>query len=808
MRRAWLGVLVTACALAVVNPASAAQTKYSFAGGCYAASGLPGAEAVRMQATALGSYLLYRPDRTFVALADGAPGVATTPSPAADWTVEPATGGAFTLAPKSDPSKRYSVTFTKANGCADYPEAELDATGTPGKGATSYGTTQGLLEGHMHWMSYQYFGGEFHCGAPWHPYGIAYALPDCSTIEGPQGTSASFQNFLNYGNPAQPHDTRGFPVMAQQAAGNLTVEGNYWRWVQRAWMSGLRVMVMGVNENRVLCELQPKRDQSCDEMTTVRRGFKALHELQDYVDAQAGGPGKGFFQIVTNPYDARRVVNQGRMAVIEEIEISELFGCSNLDHPTCDTASVDRQLDEMYDLGVRSSLLLNKFDNPLVGVRFDSGLTGVIINAGNKASAGSYFSAETCKGPLHDNTIETLSPQASAALAGPLATAGIQTGSVPAYPPAPHCNTRGLTTLGKHVVNRMMDKHMIVNPDHMSQAGVDETLSLLEARKYSGVISPHGWMDPGNWPRLWKLGGLAFPGHSSAKSYVDDYRKFRPKSTPFKLGWGYGADLGGLSHQPDADGAKITYPFKSYDGKVTFQREKTGDRTFDYNTEGVATYGQYPDWFEDLRRLGGQAMVTDMESGAEAYLEMWERADGVPDTACHNRGGAITTAGRGDLRIGEDWTTLLKTAGQPQQRTRAWSWCVKGPRNVGKADVAVLSQGGKVQLVGTTARRFAGPFRVGNRASFTGVKRHGRYVALAKGGRIRAAGAAAKSLGRKATKRAIRRVRAAQASQTARPAFVPSDAERTGRLVGYTLAGSSNPTLDRALALYCHLQLG
>ena len=58
----------------------------------------------------------------------------------------------------------------------------------------------------------------------------------------------------------------------------------------------------------------------------------------------------------------------------------------------------------------------------------------------------------------------------------------------------------------------MMDKRMIVNPDHMCQAGVDATLTLLEARWYSGVISPHGWMDPGNWPRLWKLGGLAFAG--------------------------------------------------------------------------------------------------------------------------------------------------------------------------------------------------------------------------------------------------------------------------------------------------------
>ena len=51
--------------------------------------------------------------------------------------------------------------------------------------------------------------------------------------------------------------------------------------------------------------------------------------------------------------------------------------------------------------------------------------------------------------------------------------------NLPAYPPAPHCNTRGLTNLGAHTVDDMMNKGMIVNPDHMSQRGVDATLNRL-----------------------------------------------------------------------------------------------------------------------------------------------------------------------------------------------------------------------------------------------------------------------------------------------------------------------------------------
>ena len=463
----------------------------------------------------------------------------------------------------------------------------------------------------MHWMAYDYFGGRFRCGRPWHAYGIAYALPGLRRHRGPAGLRPRrCRTPSPTATRCQPHSTASYPTLPNQSKDNLTYEGMYYRWVERVWKAGLRLMVMGVNENRVLCELQTNRTESCNEMDTMRRGFRAIRELEDYVDAQAGGPGKGFFQVVTDPFEARKVINQGRMAVVLEIETSEPFDCLGWEQVTCDKAQIDRQIDEMHRIGVRSSLLLNKFDNPLTGVRFDSGAASYLINAGNKQSAGSFWSAKTCTGragrqpdrlrradrPARSSTRRST---ASASRAAPC----------PFYPPAPHCNTRGLTELGRHAVRRMMDLGWIVNPDHMSQAAVDDTLTLLESRHYSGVISPHGWMDPGNWPRLWKLGGMAFPGHSATDDYIDDWKQYRPRETPFAFGWGYGADLGGLSHQPDksAEGS-ISYPFKSYDGKVTFDRQKTGERTFDFTKEGVAHYGLYADWLEDLRRVGRPAV--------------------------------------------------------------------------------------------------------------------------------------------------------------------------------------------------------
>jgi hypothetical protein len=856
-RTRWLwGLLLLALALLMTPVAAQAkakpQTRYSLVHGCYALSSangrpLAGAEHIRMQATTLGRYLLYRPDSTFLAAqADGSVSPASDASPAADWRVARVGRGLFTLAPQSATGRVLSVSgngtaaladpgtagnaaqirFVPVTGCAVYPEAALDATGRPAKASTSFGRVGGLVEGHMHWMTFEFLGGQFHCGRPWHPYGIRYALPDCSSVEGPQGTAAPFQNFLNYGNPGQPHDTSGYPQLTAWSAGNLTYEGTYWRWIQRAYLGGMRLMVMGINENRVLCELQSNKQTNCNEMDTVRRGLKDTRELQRYVDAQAGGPGKGFFQIVTDPYAARRVINQGKMAVVLEIEVSEPFDCRGWEQSSCDQAQVDRQLDEMYGLGVRSMLLLNKFDNPLTGVRFDSGPVGVVINNGNKDSAGSYWSARTCTGKLTDNEIYQPNAQTAAAISTLLSTAGLSSGTAPAYPPAPHCNTRGLTDLGKHVVRQMMDKHMIVNPDHMSQAGVDETLSLLEARKYSGVISPHGWMDAGNWPRLWKLGGLAFPGHSAAEEYVKEWKSYRPRQTPFDFGWGYGADLGGLSHQPvaSADGSKFTYPFKSYDGKVTFTRQRTGDRTFDYGKEGVAHYGLYADWFNDLKRLGGQGLSRDMWDGAEAYLEMWERADGVRTPACADSDHPLTASGRGELRLGRGWLKLLRRAGQPQQRTRAWSWCVKGKRNTNAADVAVLSQAGRVQLVGSTARgrgaggifvgaparRLAGVQSAGGGISFRRT-RTGAWVYAVRAGRVRAVAVATRGLARRpaALRIAMRRVLTAKASAGKR-VFIPNPAQTgaNARVTGKPLAGTSDPRLNAALIMLCNLQAG
>jgi hypothetical protein len=69
------------------------------------------------------------------------------------------------------------------------------------------------------------------------------------------------------------------------------------------------------------------------------------------------------------------------------------------------------------------------------------------------------------------------------------------------------------------------------------------------------------------------------------------------------------------------------YPFKSYDGRVTFDRQISGERVFDLNVDGVAHYGLYPDYIQDIRmQPGGEEAVQYLFRSAEAYLQMWERS--------------------------------------------------------------------------------------------------------------------------------------------------------------------------------------
>jgi microsomal dipeptidase-like Zn-dependent dipeptidase len=726
-------VAVIAVALACAAPAAFASddARYGLANDCWtlkSASSSVSDGPFFLKPTDLGSYMFFDKNKAFLSAdsgpipaADGGLTRAADGGPDGDWTVQDAPGGAFkVLLPAKnkalgvnggklalvDPGAAGLFSFDKATGCAEFPEAVTTATGTPSKGRYPFGDVRGLVDAHMHLMAFEFLGGDAHCAKPWDRYGITHALVDC-----PDHTASHGMNPLEIALGGKAgHDPVGWPTFKDWPAYNsLTHEGSYWKWLERAWRGGLRLYVNLLVDNGKLCDVYPLKRNPCDEMNTVRLEAADTYKLQDYIDAQYGGPGKGWFRIVRDPFEARKAINDGKLAVILGIENSRLFDCKEVnDVPQCDRKHIDEQLDQVYAMGVRDMEIVNKFDNALTGVAGDNGTTGLVVNGGQKLESNHFWDMKTCTTGHPDESDHeqyTVFQHNDDALAAGVLSLMPPGGVAPLYGPGPHCNTRGLTDLGRYLIQRMIDKRMIFDPDHMSVLARKQALDLLEANRYPGVVSSHSWSTPDAYPRIYKLGGFIAPYAGGSTGFVEKWKALKAmRDKRFFWGIGYGADMNGFGAQgPPRLGAKnpVKYPFKSFDGAVTLDKPKTGERTWDINVDGVAQYGLYPDWVEDLRMQAGDEIVNDMARGAEAYLEMWERAIGVPAPAAVSPKTKLRKRGFGGLRLGESYVEALQRAGQPAERNgRVWTWKLAGG---GKA-VAVLTPNGNVGLIARRAK--------------------------------------------------------------------------------------------------------
>ncbi|MEO3764832.1 discoidin domain-containing protein [Streptomyces sp. B5E4] len=500
------------------------------------------------------------------------------------------------------------------------PDSGVNVTGEPFRGTDARGNVRGFVDAHNHVMSNEGFGGRIICGKPFDQRGVTEALKDCPEHY-PDGALALFENVT--GGADGHHDPVGWPTFEHWPANDsLSHQQNYYAWLERAWRGGQRVLVQDLVTNGLLCSVYPAKDRGCDEMDSIRLQAEKTYEMQDYVDAMYGGAGRGWFRIVTDAEQARAVVEQGKLAVVLGVETSEPFGCKQvLGVAQCDKDDIDRGLDELYGIGVRSMFLCHKFDNALCGVRFDSGTIGAAVNIGQFLSTGTFWTTEKCIGRQQDNPIGLADPPAEAAK---LLPAGV---SVPSYDQEARCNTRGLSGLGEYAVRGMMERNMMLELDHMSVKAAGRALDILESESYPGVLSSHSWMDLDWTERLYRLGGFSAQYMNAAEDFVEQGRRGAELRDKYGAGYGYGTDMNGVGGWPAPRGDdapdKVAYPFRSADGGSVLDRQVTGERTWDFNKDGGAHAGLVPDWIEQMRLHGGGDVVEDLMAGAESYLTTW-----------------------------------------------------------------------------------------------------------------------------------------------------------------------------------------
>ncbi|GAA1925101.1 hypothetical protein GCM10009775_16750 [Microbacterium aoyamense] len=528
-----------------------------------------------------------------------------------------------------------TFTFVPATGCAGVADVATNVSGTPQPAVNADGTLNGFIDAHTHITAAVGFGGKMRCGTPFHPGGVEEALKGCLSHSA-IGASGYTGALIAGTDPFM--DYKGWPTFKDwPTPTTLLHEQAYWKGIQRTWQSGERVMNALLVANRVICEVYPDKVTSCNEMEQLRLQAQYLVDMQDYIDAQSGGPGKGFFRIAKTPADVRAIAAQGKLAVIVGVENSELFGCRQiLDVPQCTTAQIDAGLDELQSWGVSNIYPVHKFDNAFGGTRFDSGTQGAAVNIGNKVSTGNFWQVESCPTAAHDNE----QPLRSDLIAGLLSTSGLPAGTVvPVYPNGPVCNVRGLTDLGRHLVDRAMDRGIMINIDHMSVKTADAVLKVAEERGYPGVLTTHTWSDRSMIARIANVGGFVASYANAAfdqdgrEGFVDEWRENRAAAAPGAIpAYGFGSDVNGLGAQAAARAGAasdpVVYPLTALNG-VTLGKYTVGQRTYDVNVDGVATYGLQADWTVDVVHAAGAdgaLLKQQLMSGAEHYVRVWQAA--------------------------------------------------------------------------------------------------------------------------------------------------------------------------------------
>ena len=679
----------------------------------FAFSGRSSAEAARihLRASDLGTYLLFDDESHHVVVeeADGAFErkrelmsdvlmVDDSYLPGAQWVLHASprdasrfhlrhlkTGQYMTLTGLATGMHRAALlTLEQAQGCAQFPELTLDASGVPRHAPFEDGSLYGIVETHSHILTNFGFGGGgiFH-GSAFHPLGVKHALPSCERFHGEEGRKDLFGYGFDRGDQADQdallrglvagqtpefnHFTQGYPEFTSwpSAPTSSTHQTQYYRWIERAYMGGLRLMVQHATTNKIICDIvvgqriQPTR-YACDDMVAVDRIIQETYRMERYIDAQHGGPGKGWFRVVTSPAQARDVIRQGKLAVVLGIETSHLFDCLIVPAPgkaRCTEQDIIAQLDAYWDKGVRVLFPVHKYDNEFSAGDGDR----EVIEIGNFAQSGHWSNfTQDCpdlptvfdKGPVSIGGLNqpradyfaTPPNNMSRFPARPLVTLFGHLDALMSGPLAgDYCQNAGLTPMGEFLIREMMRRGIIIELDHLPRRSYQRAFELLREHDYPAVGS-HGNHNRG---KLYELGGVSKISFGRCSDPAEPGGRMRSLKERTALiaqagglpAEGVGFDLNGFAggigprFGPQSpctipQDRPVTYPFRSFDGGVVFTQPSVGDRVIDFNTEGFVHLGMLPELIEDVRHDGiPDEELEKLFKSAEAYLRMWEKSE-------------------------------------------------------------------------------------------------------------------------------------------------------------------------------------
>lgn len=412
---------------------------------------------------------------------------------------------------------------------------------------------------------------------------------------------------------ANPHHgkTTGFPDFDHWPKWNdIKHQQVALEWLKDAHDRGLNVMVTSVVNNQTLSAatvasgLHDNRAAPFD-MESARHQITELKRLDAETD---------WFEIVLDPWHARRAVAEGKLAVILAIEVSHLF--------PDDDGPWREQLYDVYDMGVRALQIAHETNNDFSGAAYHADIFEIMTQL--KAwFAGNVEYAEAEDGVHNDigmsaQGYELLEEMIRLNMIIDMAHLPLKSQREIFAKVSQDHNYYPLFNSHTRIEALLLDSDIERLNEHMT---TDETLEFYRAT--GGVIGLRTGIEG---MKDYPASGVTNNCDGSARSLAQFYRYAVDKG----VNTAFGSDFNGfIEMAPPRYGSDACASAADSDraGQVAAQGTPDSDLPDyiqEYNEKGLAHIGLLPAYLWDLKEVG--ADTTNLENSAESVVKMWERA--------------------------------------------------------------------------------------------------------------------------------------------------------------------------------------
>jgi microsomal dipeptidase-like Zn-dependent dipeptidase len=228
--------------------------------------------------------------------------------------------------------------------------------------------------------------------------------------------------------------------------------------LELARQGGLKLMVTHVVNNQALCWAAAplkRPDLPCQDMDSAKY---QISELKRFAREHP------WYAIVRDPWEARRAIAHGKLAVVLGIEVSNVLPDSDGDW--------EAQLDELYDMGVRLIYVAHESNSDYAGAAFHHWP----MLAVNQALKTVFTPGKAADGRV----LDLLSP----------VLRDLAEGREPKWR-----NPRGLTERGKKLIQAMIARKMLIDIDHLSAQSTEDLEELVKKNHYYPLLAGHTRVD-------------------------------------------------------------------------------------------------------------------------------------------------------------------------------------------------------------------------------------------------------------------------------------------------------------------------